>query len=71
MATENVRLPVQGMTCANCARSVERKLAATPGVKKASVSLESATAAVEYDSTRVSPDTLKEAVRQLGYEVPA
>jgi len=71
MAIENVRLPVQGMTCGNCARSVERKLAATPGVIRATVNLETASAAVEYDPGRVQPDALKEAVRQLGYEVPA
>ena len=71
MATETVRLPVQGMTCANCARSVERKLSATPGVVKATVNLEAANAAVEYDPGRVKPDALKDAVRQLGYEVPA
>ena len=71
MATETVRLPVQGMTCGNCARSVERKLSATPGVLKATVNLEAAHASVEYDPGRVKPDALKEAVRQLGYEVPA
>lgn len=71
MEIETVRLPVQGMTCANCARSVERKLTATPGVLKATVDLAGASAAVEYDSSRVQPDTLKQAVRQLGYEVPA
>jgi cation transport ATPase len=32
MDHSTVRFSVQGMTCANCARSVERKLAATPGV---------------------------------------
>ena len=71
MATETVRLPVHGMTCANCARSVERKLTATSGVIKATVNLEAANASVEYDPGRVKPDALKDAVRQLGYEVPA
>jgi copper chaperone CopZ len=71
MAIETVHLPVQGMTCANCARSVERKLTATPGVIKAAVNLEAASASVEYDPGRVKPDTLADAVRQLGYEVPA
>jgi copper chaperone CopZ len=59
------------MTCANCVRSVERKLAATPGVGKASVDLGSASAEVEYDPARVSPETLAGAIRQLGYEVGA
>ena len=38
------------MTCGNCARSVERKLAATPGVTKATVDLQAASATVEYDA---------------------
>ncbi len=71
MATETVNLTVQGMTCGNCARSVERKLASTPGVTKAKVDLEAARATVEYDVDLVKPDVLANAVRQLGYEVPA
>ena len=71
MATETVNLMVQGMTCGNCARSVERKLASTPGVTKAKVDLEAARATVEYDTSQVKPDVLANAVRQLGYEVPA
>lgn len=71
MAIQTISLAVRGMTCGNCARSVERKLGATPGVKKASVNLEAATASVEYDAEQVKPEGLANAVRQLGYEVPA
>lgn len=66
-----VQLTVKGMTCNNCARSVERKLAGTPGVTKATVDLQAGQARVEYDAERVKPDALANAVRQLGYEVPA
>ena len=59
------------MTCANCARSVERRLAATLGVRKAAVDLQAATATVEYDTDMVQPETLANGVRSLGYEVPA
>ena len=59
------------MTCGNCARSVQRKLSATPGVTKATVDLASASATVEYDALAVQPEALAAAVRQLGYEVPA
>ena len=58
------------MTCANCARSVERRLAATLGVTKATVDLGAASATVEYDTGMVQPETLASAVRSLGYEVP-
>ena len=64
-------LQVHGMTCQNCARGVERKLSATPGVHKATVKLEEHSATVEYDEERVNPEELAAAVRQLGYQVPA
>ena len=71
MAAESLNIPVHGMTCGNCARSVERKLASTPGVTKAVVELQSERARVEYDTDLVKPDVLKNAVRGLGFEVPA
>lgn len=70
MSLETVRLPVRGMTCGGCVRSVERKLSATPGVSKVQVSLESATATVEYDPAKATVPQLAGAVEQLGYEVP-
>jgi copper chaperone CopZ len=71
MPTETLNLPVRGMTCGNCARSVERTLASTPGVTKALVELQGERAIVEYDPELVKPEVLANAVRDLGYEVPA
>ena len=71
MAAQTLKMNVNGMTCGNCSRSVERKLCATPGVTKATVDLAGATATVEYDADVVKPDALANTVRQLGYEVPA
>jgi copper chaperone CopZ len=71
MATQTLNLPVRGMTCGGCARTVERKLTSTPGVTKATVDLAAACAIVEYDCAAVQPEALANAVRQLGYEVPA
>jgi copper chaperone CopZ len=71
MAVNTLNLPVRGMTCGNCARSVERKLSSTPGVTKASVDLNASLAVVEYDPDLVKPEVLANEVRQLGYEVAA
>ncbi len=65
-----MNMPIRGMTCANCARTVERKLSSTPGVTKVSVDLQGASATVDYDADLVKPDVLADAVRKLGYEVP-
>ena len=71
MAIQTLSFPVHGMTCGNCARSVERKLAGSRGVSKVAVDLGAAKATVEYDAEIVTPQSLADAVRQLGYEVPA
>jgi len=71
MAVETLNLSVRGMTCANCARSVEKTLASTPGVTKAVVELQGERAYVEYDSSLVKPEAIAGAVRELGYDVAA
>jgi Cu+-exporting ATPase len=71
MSIETLDLPVHGMTCGNCARSVERTLASTPGVTKVQVELEGGRAKVEFDPSLVTREVLVGAVRDLGYEVPA
>jgi copper chaperone CopZ len=71
MATQTLNLPVHGMTCGGCARSVEKKLSSMPGVSKVAVDLDAARATVDYDASTVAPEALANAVRQLGFEVPA
>jgi len=71
MTPRTLQLTVKGMTCNNCARSVERTLASTPGVTKATVDLKAERANVEYNEDLVKPEVLEKAVRELGYEVAA
>ena len=69
-APERVDLPVSGMTCSACARAIERKLANTAGVERASVNLATKTATVEYDPARVRVSDFVAAIEGLGYGVP-
>ncbi len=72
MATETLKMTVHGMTCGNCARSVERKLTATPGRQQShGRPAECQNAIIDYDAAAVKPEALAAAVRQLGFEVPA
>ena len=48
-ACERVELPIQGMTCAACARRIERGLSKAAGVERAGVNFATARATVEYD----------------------
>jgi heavy metal translocating P-type ATPase len=59
---------VRGMTCASCARRVERALAAHPGVAKAGVNLALETATVHH-GIDVAPEDLIGAVEAAGYEL--
>ncbi len=69
-AAERIDLPVSGMTCAACARSIERTLANTPGVEQARVNLATNTATVEYDPARAQVGDFIGAIEDLGYGVP-
>src|SRR5215471_12565503 len=69
-APERVDLPVSGMTCAACARAIERALANTPGVESAHVNFATSTATVEYDPNRAKAGDLIGAIEELGYGVP-
>ena len=65
---DSVRLKVSGMTCGHCRAAVEKALAGSPGVRNATVLLESGAAEVEFEEGAVAPEQLVEAVRGSGYE---
>ena len=69
MATNELQLPVTGMTCASCSTRVEKALRRVPGVQAASVNLATEQAAVTYDAAQVSPTQLQAAVESAGYGV--
>src|SRR6187399_2990536 len=69
-APERVDLPVSGMTCAACARSIERTLSGTPGVGRANVNLATNTATVEFDPAVVQVRDFVGAIEELGFAVP-
>ncbi len=64
-----VSLPVSGMTCAACARRVEKALSGTAGVRAANVNLAAEKATAEYDPALVGPEDLAGAVEGAGYGV--
>jgi Cu+-exporting ATPase len=64
-----IDLPVTGMTCANCARAIERALKRTDGVTSAAVNYAAESAQIEFDPAVASPAALIERVRAAGYDV--
>jgi Cu+-exporting ATPase len=68
--SRRVELPITGMTCAACARRIERALAKSEGVSAAGVNFATARATVEYDRARTSLPRLIEALKETGYGTP-
>ena len=66
---ETARLSIRGMRCEGCARGVVYTLKALPGVQSVEARHDPGEAVVTYDSSRVSLDTMRQEIRELGYEV--
>ncbi|WP_343670282.1 heavy metal translocating P-type ATPase [Chitinophaga sp.] len=61
--------PVLEMSCAACAASVSSMLDAVPGVQEATVNYANQTAFVTYDADQVTPETMRNSVRSVGYDL--
>ena len=60
-------LNIEGMSCEHCAAHVKEALETIDGVSSAQVDLQKKNARVEHNDS-VSPDILKNAVSEAGYE---
>ncbi|HEY8910841.1 MAG TPA: heavy metal translocating P-type ATPase [Desulfosporosinus sp.] len=58
---------ISGMTCANCALTIEKGLKAMPGVKAVAVNFASEKLTVEMDPDVVKEDALLSKIKDLGY----
>ncbi|KQL21300.1 copper chaperone CopZ [Cytobacillus solani] len=66
---EKVTLNVAGMSCGHCVKAIEGSVGELAGVSKVNVHLENGTVDVEYSSTEVSLDKIKETIDDQGYDV--
>ncbi|GAH18438.1 unnamed protein product, partial [marine sediment metagenome] len=60
---EDINLKLSGLTCANCAIKIEKKLNSLEGVNKAVVNFANEEATVEYDPKTTNYTTFKEAIK--------
>ena len=60
---------VEGMSCAACAARIEKVLKSLPGVIEAEVNFAAARARTVYDPQKISPEVLKERVKEEGYQL--
>ncbi|MBQ9678876.1 MAG: heavy metal translocating P-type ATPase [Prevotella sp.] len=66
---EKKTFAVLGMMCAGCAANVEKRLNQTEGVVSAAVNLPARTAMIEYDEQITSPEQMKAALADIGYDM--
>jgi P-type Cu+ transporter len=67
MSKARIVLPIEGMSCASCAATVQEALAGSSGVLSAAVNFATLKAAVEYDDAQTNVGQLIRTVREAGY----
>ncbi|MEM0997894.1 MAG: heavy metal translocating P-type ATPase [Bacteroidota bacterium] len=67
--SDSMTLGVKGMTCAACAVSLEKHLAAQPGVVSVQVNYPNQSLHVELDDAAIDVNRLGNAARQIGYDI--
>nr|XP_054302291.1 copper-transporting ATPase 2 isoform X2 [Pongo pygmaeus] len=61
-------IAIAGMTCASCVHSIEGVISQLEGVQQISVSLAKGTATVLYNPSVISPEELRAAIEDMGFE---
>ncbi|KPU27304.1 ATPase [Caloranaerobacter sp. TR13] len=63
-----VIIPIGGMTCASCAKAIEKEINKLEGVKQVSVNFATERASVKYDPYKTRISDIKTAIKKAGYE---
>lgn len=66
---EKISLQVGGMTCVNCAKTIEKALNSREGVYNATVVFAAEKVAVEYNPDQISLPAIKKVIQDAGYAV--
>ena len=67
MSKSRIVLPIEGMTCASCAATVQEALTGATGVTSSGVNFATNKAAIEYDAAQTNVAQLIKTVREAGY----
>lgn len=67
--SETTTLKVLGMHCPSCKALIEMDLRKQEGIDSAEVNLDAGEALVQFDSSVMSMEKIKNIIEELGYEV--
>jgi Cu+-exporting ATPase len=65
----SVTIPIGGMTCAACAKRIEKSIGRLAGVSSVNVNLATEKATVVYDPQTIRQSAMKEVIEKIGYQV--
>lgn len=68
MTQQTQKFNIEGMTCGNCVKSVEKVVSELKGVTSIEVSLEDHQATVTFDDTQVIPAQIVETIEDAGFD---
>ncbi|MFU0833266.1 MAG: Copper chaperone CopZ [Oscillospiraceae bacterium] len=69
MSVTELVLNVEGMSCSHCEHAVKTAVGALDGVESVDVDLKGKKVTTKYDSTKVTPDQIRNAIEDQGYDV--
>ncbi|XP_045508596.1 copper-transporting ATPase 1 isoform X3 [Colias croceus] len=67
----SIRVPINGMTCQSCVKSIEGSVAELPGVTYVKVELSENAGYFRYDPRACSAEAIRAHIEDMGFEVPA
>lgn len=70
MSTQTITLPIIGMTCVNCAATIERSVRKLQGIQQANVNFAAERINLTYDDAKVGVMDIAQRIQQAGYVVP-
>ncbi|XP_061381606.1 copper-transporting ATPase 2 isoform X1 [Danaus plexippus] len=65
----SVRVPIHGMTCQSCVRSIEGSVRELPGIHYVKVELSEKAGYFKYDPSACSADSIRSHIEDMGFEV--
>ncbi len=65
---KELNIPIQGMTCAACAKAIERTVGKLSGIESVSVNLATEKANVKYNPKTLRLSEIKQAISKAGYK---
>lgn len=66
--TREVSIPIQGMTCAACARTIERVVGKLNGIESAVVNFATEKASIKYNPNAIRLSEIKRSIAKAGYK---